>query len=319
MSISIGYHASHEQFAPHTLLALVQKAAKAGFHSIHSSDHFYPWSKAQGHSGFAFAWLGAAMQQNSMPFSTVCAPGQRYHPALVAQAIATLCDMFPGRLTVCLGSGEAINEHITGDDWPDKTARNTRLKRCFELIQSLLAGENTEGDDFQNMPPVKLYTIPSVRPALYGAALTAETAHWMGHWVDGLITVHKPPIEMQQLIQAFREGGGHNKPVIIKMQLSYASSQEKALMGAYEQWRNNVLPGLLLADLPSVAHFEAAGQFIRPEDMHPQVLISADWRQHLDWIQQYAALGIDHIVLHQVSKDQDQFIDDFGSCVLPAI
>ena len=94
-----------------------------------SSDHFSPWSERQGESGFAWSWLGAAMGATTLPFGVVNAPGQRYHPAIVAQAAATLCEMFPGRLWVALGTGEASNEHITGDPWPDKATRNARLRR----------------------------------------------------------------------------------------------------------------------------------------------------------------------------------------------
>ncbi len=116
MSI-ICYHASHEQFAPSHLLKLVQTAQNSGFTGIHSSDHFHPWSKRQGQSGFTLSWIGAAMQAVNLPFSMVCAPGQRLHPAIVAQAIATLSEMFPDRFNVELGSGEAINEAITADQW----------------------------------------------------------------------------------------------------------------------------------------------------------------------------------------------------------
>src|SRR5687767_7871992 len=137
----IAYHASHEQFSPRELLRFAKLAERAGFEAIHSSDHFHPWSESQGQSGFAFAWLGAAMQATNLPFSAVCAPGQRYHPAIVAQAIATLCEMFPGRFHINLASGEALNESITGDKWLIKEERNARLKECADVIRQLLAGE----------------------------------------------------------------------------------------------------------------------------------------------------------------------------------
>src|SRR5688572_8275316 len=123
----IGFHASHEQVHPTPLLHAVRAAEEAGFTAAMSSDHFSPWSERQGHSGFAWSWLGAAMATTSLPFGIVNAPGQRYHPAIVAQAAATLSAMFPGRLWVALGTGEASNEHITGDRWPAKPDRNARL------------------------------------------------------------------------------------------------------------------------------------------------------------------------------------------------
>src|ERR671917_677279 len=125
-----GFHASHEQIDPGGLLAAAVRAERAGFDAAMSSDHFSPWSERQGESGFAWSWLGAALQATRLPFGVVTAPGQRYHPAIVAQAIATLGDMFPGRLTVALGTGEASNEHITGAPWPPKADRNARLLEC---------------------------------------------------------------------------------------------------------------------------------------------------------------------------------------------
>src|SRR5688572_30561942 len=118
--VTVGFHASHEQVPPSPLLEAVQAAEAAGFTAAMSSDHFAPWSERQGHSGFAWSWLGAALATTTLPFGIVCAPGQRYHPAIVAQAAATLGAMFPARLWVALGSGEASNEHITGDRWPSK-------------------------------------------------------------------------------------------------------------------------------------------------------------------------------------------------------
>lgn len=120
----ISYHVSHEQFGPVELLGYVQQAEAAGFTAIHSSDHFHPWSKRQGESGFALSWLPVAMQVCKLPFSMVCAPGQRLHPAIVAQAFATISLMFPDRLIVELGSSEALNESVTGEEWPEKAIRN---------------------------------------------------------------------------------------------------------------------------------------------------------------------------------------------------
>jgi coenzyme F420-dependent glucose-6-phosphate dehydrogenase len=116
----IGYHASHEQFRPGDLLRYVQLAEQAGFGAAMCSDHFHPWSERQGQSGFAWAWLGAALEATSLSFGLVNAPGQRYHPAIIAQAAATLADMFPGRFWIAVGSGQALNEHITGERWPSK-------------------------------------------------------------------------------------------------------------------------------------------------------------------------------------------------------
>src|SRR3954453_1902420 len=121
-----GYHVSHEQFAPSDLLRWTKRAEEAGFDCAMSSDHFHPWSERQGQSGFAWSWLGAAMHANPLPFGVVNAPGQRYHPAIVAQAAATLVEMFPGRFWIALGSGQLLNEHITADAWIPKKERQAR-------------------------------------------------------------------------------------------------------------------------------------------------------------------------------------------------
>ena len=111
-----------------------------------SSDHFSPWSARQGQSGFGWSFLGAALATTSLPFGAVNAPGQRYHPAIIAQAVATLGAMFPGRFWVALGSGEASNEHITGQGWPRKELRDARLRECVDVIRALLAGEEVSHD-----------------------------------------------------------------------------------------------------------------------------------------------------------------------------
>src|ERR687898_902002 len=135
--VHFAYHASHEQFPPSALVRYVCLAEQAGFTAISSSDHLQPWNSQQGESGFAWAWLGAAMQATALPFSVVCAPGQRYHPVLIAQAAATLAEMFPGRFRLALGSGEALNERVTGEPWPPKAERHARLVECVQIIRAL--------------------------------------------------------------------------------------------------------------------------------------------------------------------------------------
>jgi coenzyme F420-dependent glucose-6-phosphate dehydrogenase len=137
----IGYHASHEQFRPSTLLACVQQAEQAGFEAAMCSDHFHPWNEDQGQSGFAWSWLGSALQATTLTMGTVCAPGQRYHPAIIAQAAATLAEMHPDRFWVALGSGQSLNEHVTGGGWPTKAERNERLLECVEIMRALWRGE----------------------------------------------------------------------------------------------------------------------------------------------------------------------------------
>src|SRR5919112_3059232 len=142
----IGFHNSHEQVPPAELLRAVQHAEQVGFTAAMCSDHLEPWNERQGHSGFAWSWLGAALATTGLPFGAVNAPGQRYHPVIIAQAIATLGEMYPDRLWVALGSGEASNEHVTGEPWPAKAERNARLGECVDVIRALLRGEEVSLD-----------------------------------------------------------------------------------------------------------------------------------------------------------------------------
>jgi G6PDH family F420-dependent oxidoreductase len=133
---TIGFHASHELFPPGELLRLVQAAEQAGFGAAMCSDHFHPWTERQGQSGHAWAWLGAVLQATSLPFGVVCAPGQRYHPAIIAQAAATLASMYPGRFWVAFGTGQNLNEHITGSPWPSKPERQERLLESVGVVRA---------------------------------------------------------------------------------------------------------------------------------------------------------------------------------------
>ncbi len=315
----IGYHASHEQHTPSALVAAVRAAADAGFGAVSSSDHITPWSRAQGESGFAWSWLGAAMAAVPLPFGVVNAPGQRYHPVIVAQAIATLTEMYPGRLWVALGSGEASNEHVTGDPWPPKPVRNARLGECVQVIRSLLAGEEVSIDGHVRVDRARLWTLPAAVPPLIGAALSEETAAWCGGWADGLLTVHAPPERLRRVIDAFRAGGGEGKPVRVQVKVAWAPSEDEALAGAHEQWRTNVFDPVLMADLETVDQFEAAAAHVRPDDLRAGVLVSSDLGRHAGWLQDTLELGVDDLYLHQVPRDQDRFIERFGAEVLPQV
>ena len=315
----ISYHASHEQFPPSELLRCAVLSEQAGFGAVNCSDHFHPWSVRQGQSGFSFAWLGAAMQATKLPFGVVCAPGQRYHPAIVAQAAATLCEMFPKRFWMSLGSGEALNENITGDKWPHKQFRNERLLECVDVMRKLFAGEAVTHHGKVVVEEARLYTRPQQPPLLIGAAVTDATAEWAGSWADGLITVHKPIDELKKTIEAFDRGGGKGKPRYLKVQLSYAASEPAAIEGAWDQWRSNIMSGEILDDLWKPEQYDAASMFVRREDLQKMVHISSDTDFFIDLIRSYIDLGFDNIILHNVNKEQEAFIKTFGEKVLPKL
>jgi probable non-F420 flavinoid oxidoreductase len=315
----IGYHASHEQHPPSRLLDDVRAAEDAGFESISSSDHFTPWSARQGESGFAWSWLAAAMERTSVPFGVVNAPGQRYHPAIIAQAMATLAEMYPDRLFVAMGSGEASNEHITGAPWPAKPARNGRLRECVDVVRALLRGEEVSHTGTVTVDRAKLWTLPDRPPPIFGAALSVQTARWCGEWADGLVTVHQRPDRLTPIIEAFREGGGGSKPVYVQMKLAWDLDEAAAEQAAFEQWRTNVFGSVLMADIETVEQFEEAAAHVRPADVRNSVLVSSDLGQHAAWLDETLGLGVDRLYLHHVPREQDAFIEAFGHKVLPEV
>jgi probable non-F420 flavinoid oxidoreductase len=314
----IGFHGSHEQIHPAQLLDDVRHAEEVGFTAAMCSDHFAPWNPQQGHSGFAWSWLGAALATTLLPFGAVNAPGQRYHPAIVAQAIATLGAMFPGRFWVALGSGEAMNEHITGDRWPRKSVRDARLRECVSVIRALLAGEEVTHDGLVTVDRARIWTLPEQPPALIAPAVTVATARAGADWADGLATINQPHDHLREMIAAYREAGGRGR-LILQLHLSYDPDADRALTLAHEQWHSNVFPPPLVWDLDTPEAFEQASAHVTPQDMTGFVRVSADLGQHAAWIAEYVELGFDEIYLHHVGQEQKGFLDAFGEHVLPQL
>ncbi|SFB86209.1 probable non-F420 flavinoid oxidoreductase [Halobiforma haloterrestris] len=317
----IGYHASHEQFAPSELLDLVELAEQSGFDHALASDHFHPWSERQGESGFVWSWLGSAMERTSLSFGTVNAPGYRYHPAIVAQAAATLRESYPGRFWLAIGSGQLLNEGITGTDWPVKDERNARLEESAEVMRRLWDGEEVTHHGRITVERARLHTRPETAPPLIGAALSEETARWLGRrgWTDGLITIGTPDREaLEDRIEAFREGSPDGD-VYLKVQLSYDADEEAALEGAYDQWRTNCVPGPVTQELRAPAEFDELGEEISREQVADNVRVSADLEEHRRWLERDLELGVDRLLLHNVNREQRRFVEDFGESVLPEL
>ncbi|MEW2443271.1 TIGR03885 family FMN-dependent LLM class oxidoreductase [Micromonospora marina] len=315
---AFGFHASHEQIHPARLLEAVIHAERAGFDAAMCSDHFSPWSERQGQSGFAWSWLGAALQATNLSFGVVNAPGQRYHPAVIAQAIGTLGAMYPGRFWAALGTGEASNEHITGQGWPRKDVRSARLRECVDVIRALLAGEEVSHDGLVTVDRAKLWTRPEEPPALVGAAVSVATARWCAEWADGLITVNAPVEHLRRMIDAYRDAGGRG-PLHLQVHVSWAPEQEQAEAIAYEQWRSNVFAPPICWDLETPEHFDVASADVPMSKVAETVNVSADLGRHTGWLEEYVALGFDQIALHHVGQEQRAFIDAFGAEVLPKL
>ena len=317
--VRIGYHASHEQFPPSELLELVRAAEQAGFSAAMCSDHFFPWTPQQGESGFTWSWLGAALQATSLSFGTVNAPGDRYHPAIIAQAAATLGEMYPGRFWFAAGSGEALNEHITGATWLSKAERNTRLRECVDVMRALWKGERVTHRGLVNVVDAQLYTRPKEPIQVFIAAVTPATAEWAGEWADGLLTVSQPKETLRKVIDAFQAGGGEGKPMMVQVKVSYDRDDATALRRAHEQWRGNIFSSDVLATLSMPEQFEAAGEFVRPEDVAERVHVSSDASRHAEWIAEYAEMGFEAVYVHNVGTAQRAFIDAYAERVLPQL
>jgi probable non-F420 flavinoid oxidoreductase len=314
----IGFHASHEQVAPRELLRDVQHADRAGFDMAMCSDHLGPWSARQGHSGYAWSWLGAALATTGLEIGCVSAPGQRYHPAVHAQKIATLADMFPGRFWVALGSGEAINEHVTGDRWPAKEARNRRLEESVAVIRRLLAGDEVSHDGLVRVDRARLWDVPEEPPRLVGPVVSVTSAGRVAAWADGLVTINQPHDTLRRVVEAYRANGGRGR-LALQVHLSWAPTLAEAEEIAFDQWRTNVLGGDVPWDLETPEAFDQVGEHVTMDSVRRAVLVSPDPAQHAAWLSDYAALGFEDIYLHHVGQQQELFIDTFAEQVLPLL
>lgn len=315
---AIGFHASHEQISPGQLLKDVQHAEEAGFDAAMCSDHIEPWSARQGHSGFAWSWLGAALATTTLPYGVVNAPGQRYHPAVVAHASATLASMFPGRFWVALGSGENMNEHITGDPWPQKETRQQRLEECVSVIRRLHAGDEVTHHGLVTVEQARIWDIPQPPPPLIAPAISVETARRSAAWADGLVTVNQPAAKLREMLSAYRDHGGRGKAVL-QIHLSWAAEEKDAEAIAMDQWRSNVFAPPIPWDLPTAAHFDGVSADVGIEQVRKSVNVSASLDQHAEWLGEYFGLGFDELYLHFVGQEQAPFIDAFADKVLPQL
>jgi coenzyme F420-dependent glucose-6-phosphate dehydrogenase len=323
MNASIGFHASHEQFSPVELLNLVQQAELCGFESVMSSDHLNPWSEQQGHSGFSWSWLGAALQATShIPFGTIAVPGGwRYHPVIVAQAAATLSQMYPARMNwIAVGSGEALNESVVSPEWPHKDERNARMKEGVDIIRALWDGKTvTQTDGYHYTKNARIWSLPPSPPKILGAALSPETASFIGNWADGMITVMQPDEKLKGIIAAFREHGGEGKQLYLQLHISWHQDEEQAKQNAFDQWRNNLIAAEHSEDLSTIDAINKAAKSFTTKDLEGKVITSSDYNLYIQLIRKYIGMGFNTVILHNTGRNQSEFIKAFGSNVLPYV
>lgn len=322
----LGYAASFEQFHPNDLLEYCKQAEKAGFEVVTASDHFHPWVPSQGQSAFVWSWLGALGQATNLRFLTgVTPPGWRYHPAVLAQAAATLEAMYPGRFALGLGAGEALNEHIVGDYWPEAPIRLERLVEAIEIIEKLFAGKVVKhnGKHFK-VESAKLYTLPDSPPPIYVATSGPIMAGRTGKLTDGIITVGAADEKLKMLMERFEKGAREagkdpsTMPRMLQIKVSYASTNEEAIDAAVRDWPNGGM-NFPKADIRNPEDFEAMSKLVRPENFKNRVLMSADLDEHVDYIQHFIDLGFKEIHVHNVNRSQEAFIEAYGKHVLPKL
>ncbi|MFY9714683.1 MAG: TIGR03885 family FMN-dependent LLM class oxidoreductase [Microbacterium sp.] len=312
----IGYHASHEQFPPGMLLSAVRLAESVGFDAAMCSDHLAPWTRAQGESGYAWSWIGAALARTAFPIGLVTAPGQRYHPVIAAQAMATLEEMFPGRFWAALGSGEALNEHVTGDAWPDKDARERRLRDCVAVIRRLLTGDRISFEGSIRVHDAQIWSLPASPPPLFGAAVSPDTAEWVAEWADGLITVGSDAAATQKVRASYRAAGGTGDTAL-QVHISLEATDEEALQAAREQWQHATSPPESMWDLEQPEQFEELAEPTE-EGLRKAVIIAHSAEDLAERVAQ-AAAGFDRIYLHHVGTDQAAFLRRCETELLPAL
>jgi coenzyme F420-dependent glucose-6-phosphate dehydrogenase len=317
--VRIGFHASHEQYPPSQLLRCVKLAEQAGFQAASCSDHFHPWSEGQRASGFAWTWLGSALEATKLSLSVVNAPGQRYHPAVIAQAAATLCEMYPDRFWLAIGSGENLNEHITGQPWPAKEIRHQRLEECVAVMRDLWDGKSVDYTGHVRVDRAQLRTLPAKAPLVVGAALTDDTSRWLGGWADGLITAGNDPESLQKNVNAFRAGGGEGKPVYLQIAMAHGPTDEQALDVAYERWRVAGLKPADLADTATPQEFDAKTRSVSRGTLQENLCIAASTDRHAEVLASCAAVGFECIYINPITRDLEGFIDVFAQHVLPQV
>lgn len=323
---TLGYAAALEQFHPNELLHYCKLAEQYGFRGVMAADHFQPWVPQQAHNAYVYSWMGALGVATNHTFGPgVTCPSFRYHPSVIAQAAATLAAMFPGRFWLGLGSGEALNENVVGGVWPEPLERFEMLQESVEIIQRLFSGKDVRyrGKYFK-MNKVRMWTLPDTPPPIYIAATGPQTLRWAGKACDGLITPGASHEKLRGILNNFAQGAREagkdpdKMPKLLQLHVSWAATYEEAMQNALTEWPNGGM-NFPKQDIRSPDDFAAMAKLVRPENFQGRVLISTDLDEHCAHLQGFIDLGFDEIHVHNVGRNQEQFIKVFGEQVLPKL
>jgi coenzyme F420-dependent glucose-6-phosphate dehydrogenase len=316
--VRIGYALSSEEHAPNDLIRYAQQAEETGFTFALISDHFHPWIDRQGQSPFVWGVIGGiARATEELRLGTgVTAPIMRIHPAIVAQAAATAASMMPGRFFLGVGTGENLNEHIVGGDWPSAGKRLEMLEEAIEIMRLLWRGglQSFRGQHF-TVNQARIYTLPEQPPPVVVAAKGERAVDLAARLGDGLIGVGPDP----ELIRRFEKAGGEGKPRYGQVHVCWAESEGQARRTAHEWWPNTALEGNLNVDLATPDEFERAAESVTEDEVAESVTCGPDPERHVETIQKYAEAGYDNIYVHQIGPDQDGFFRFYGREILPAV
>jgi len=302
-----GYTCSSEEFEASALLEHAVAAEQAGFDFVTVSDHFHPWTSTQGHSPFAWTTVGAiAARTDHVQIGTgVTCPLIRYHPTVIAQAAATAAELSSGRFFLGIGSGEALNEHITGDRWPPTKVRQDMLVEALDIIRELWTGENVDYEgDFYVVENARLFSRPAEPPSVFWAASGERSAGLAGAHADGLWATSPS----HDTVDAYHKGGGKGD-VIGQLTLCFGRDRDKAIDTALEIWPNAGLPGQLTQDLPTYAHFEQASELVTRETIADEVPCGDDVDAIVKAVRDFADAGFTMLHFHQIGPDQDGFLE----------
>ncbi|GAA1781842.1 LLM class F420-dependent oxidoreductase [Luedemannella flava] len=313
--VTIGYALSSEEHPAPDLVGYAARAEQAGFGYAMISDHFHPWIGAQGQSPFVWSVLGGIAQATStLRVGTgVTCPTVRYHPAVVAQAAATVATMMPGRFMLGLGTGEALNEHVVGRHWPAYERRAEMLEEAVEIIRALFAGDNVRhyGPHF-TVENARLYSLPDTPPPILLAAGAPRAARLASRIADGLINYAPDPAVV-------REFGDDERPRFIQYNVCWAADEAQARATARRVCPTVALPGELGQHLPDVAHYEQFAGTVTEDQIAEVIVCGPDPERHLAGIQRCVDAGYDHVHVDQVGPDQEGFFTFYEQEILPKL
>jgi coenzyme F420-dependent glucose-6-phosphate dehydrogenase len=316
---------STEEFTPTEIVEQHQAAERAGFDGLGISDHFAPWFP-DGRATQAWVTMSASGQQTSLPIGTGVTPViHHYHPATIAQAFMSMEELYPGRVFLGVGSGEAVNEVPTGLDWPEPREMLERFDRGLEAIQRLWDGETVTMDGgWFRLKEAKLYTRAKDKPRMYVSAFGPQAAAIAGKYGEGLWTLGDPDAA-PEIIEAYRaacsDNGKEEGHIILQSGMAWADSQEEVVQGA-RRWKPTQLPELYRDDIPDPEDMQrrADEQMSDEEFAGEGFIVSADTDEHVERIREIEGLGATVVCLQLIGQaDPMGTIDTYGQVVLPAL